>query len=870
MKRILGIVLSCALLLGLTGMVSLADTYSKEVALISELRDGRNESVRVGADANGGLSVEQTGWTPWVMIYTDAAKAFTANTGETLYLVYDFTVPADTTVQVTLSGWQNSVSAAIGGTNTGIADGGDAVTILAGTYKGAIPVDKADFGDNGRFGVAGTGVVVRTLKLASGTAGGSESTEPSAPESTASTPSDPSTEPGEGKDLIAKITNGSNPSDPTVITDTGSGFVISQNAGWNVWILHFSDDAVLFGSLAGDDLYLEYDMTISGNGHLCMNEWNHSIAAAIAEAQGVDTVPGDEGGVLLAEGTYTGRIPFDASFVGETGRLGIAGTGATIRTFRFVSGTATSTDPSTPDVTVEPVSELSEPSSGIKGDVNHDLSVDMKDVLLARKYIAKRVTEIDTWAADVNSDGDVNMKDVLLMRKYIARIIDSFDNGGTDPTSQDSVDPSTPSTPSTEPSTDPSTEPSTDPSTEPSTEASQDTSVEPQAPIIGADGSFLDNFNTGVDPDLWYISTQSWGGATNGCKAENVNYTANGELVLTAHGKLYKGTIGGRDGSRTGACLVSKNPLGPGSYEVKMKCLPRLGTCTAMWTYFNDGRNHEIDIELPGNTDTFKYSLFTTWLTEENYLSQYTIPDYYHNDGEWHTYRFDWHTNPSRIEWYVDGKLEMTATTHVPTAAGRFWVGVWLPNEWCGDPDFETAHMLVDYVKYTPFNEPFEATGGTYRSAAPLEAYPQAPIALPVNNYVANGSFDNDLYAWTTGGSVSCVTGADGKALSLDSASSTALQLISSMDAKGLYRFTADAKVTSAGGKATLTIEPIAQNKRTVLGSYTIEYTGTSFETKSLDVTMPNGTAFVRITLSGSAGSVFDHLYLTQPSRGDF
>ena len=37
-----------------------------------------------------------------------------------------------------------------------------------------------------------------------------------------------------------------------------------------------------------------------------------------------------------------------------------------------------------------------------------------------------------------------------------------------------------------------------------------------------------------------------------------------------------------------------------------------------------------------------------------------------------------------------------------------------------------------------------------------------------------------------------------------------------------------------------------------------------------LDVTLPSGAAFVRITLSGSAGSVFDHLYLTQPSRGDF
>ena len=853
MKKVLSIVLVCALVLGLTGVVSFADGFSKEVALISELRDGRNESVRVAADANGGLSVEQTGWTPWVMMYTDEAKAFTANAGETLYLVYDFTVPEDTTVQITLNAWNNSVSAAIGGTNTGVADGGDAVTILAGTYKGAIPINKEDLGENGRFGVAGTGVVIRELKLASGKDIGAESTEPSAPDTTSapeSTTSVPTILP-ESVDLITKITNGSNPSDPTVITDTGSGFTITQNPGWNVWVLYFSEDAALFGSQAGDDLILVYDMTIDGYGHLCMNEWSHSIAADIAQHRGVDTVPAEDGTPMLPAGTYQGWIYIDATFIGETGRLGIAGNGATIRTFKLAK--AEHPDHSEDESSEEETTDYA--PCVLKGDVDDDHDVTMKDVLLTRKYIAKidNVDWINMWAADVNSDNDVNMKDVLLMRKYIAGLIRSFDDISVEPTSEVPGDPSA------------------EPSQEPSTEPSQEPSGEPQGPIIGEDGSFFDNFNTGVDPDLWYISTQSWGGATNGCKAENVNYTAAGELVLTAHGSLYQGTVGGRDFSRTGACLVSKNPLGPGSFEVRMKCLPRLGTCTAMWTYFNDGsRNHEIDIELPGNTNTFKYSLFTNWLTEENYISQNTVPSYYHNDGEWHTYRFDWHTDPARIDFYVDGKLEMTSTTKIPTAAGRFWVGVWLPKEWCGEPDFETAHMLVDYVKYTPFNEPYESTGGTYRSGAALDAYPKAPIALPVNNYVANGSFDNDLFAWTISGDATCVAGEDGKAISLNTASATATQRISSMDAKGLYRFTADAKVASAGDKATLKIEALAQNKSTVLGTYTIEFDKTAFETKSLDVTLPSGAAFVRITLSGSAGSVFDHLYLTQPSRGDF
>ena len=62
------------------------------------------------------------------------------------------------------------------------------------------------------------------------------------------------------------------------------------------------------------------------------------------------------------------------------------------------------------------------------GDANRDNNVDMKDVLLIRKFVAHLITEqdINFPAADVNFDGSVDMKDVLLVRKFIAHIIDSF------------------------------------------------------------------------------------------------------------------------------------------------------------------------------------------------------------------------------------------------------------------------------------------------------------------------------------------------------------------------------------------------------------------------------------------------------------
>ena len=79
------------------------------------------------------------------------------------------------------------------------------------------------------------------------------------------------------------------------------------------------------------------------------------------------------------------------------------------------------------------------------------------------------------------------------------------------------------------------------------------------------------------------------------------------------------------------------------------------------------------------------------------------------NDGEWHVYKFVWHTGDdneqARVEYYVDGELICTNTEFIPNKAGRFWVGVWFPKYWAGNPDFAEGEMLVDYVKITPYNE---------------------------------------------------------------------------------------------------------------------------------------------------------------------
>ncbi len=56
------------------------------------------------------------------------------------------------------------------------------------------------------------------------------------------------------------------------------------------------------------------------------------------------------------------------------------------------------------------------------GDANDDGTVNMKDVLTLRSYLADIPVSLHELYADANGDSDINMKDVLLLRKYMADI----------------------------------------------------------------------------------------------------------------------------------------------------------------------------------------------------------------------------------------------------------------------------------------------------------------------------------------------------------------------------------------------------------------------------------------------------------------
>ncbi len=318
-------------------------------------------------------------------------------------------------------------------------------------------------------------------------------------------------------------------------------------------------------------------------------------------------------------------------------------------------------------------------------------------------------------------------------------------------------------------------------------------------PVIAANNAsdiFYEDFSGDIlNSDKWLIAEKNWGGTVTvngktedyngGVIAENVTLS-NGNLVLTGLGNYYDGELRGinrdqsrrGDGKRCGGAIATREYFGSGSYEIRAKIAPELGCCSAMWTfeyeehYFEDKLqivNHEIDIEFPGRDENGNFSLShalcTTWTGESDNEHKTAIP-YCGNqaDGEFHTYRFDWHTGSEteipRVDYYFDDVLTYTSYDFIPTNESRFWLGLWFPKNWAGTPDFEQTEFEVDYVRITPFHE----SGDTPQN----ESYPDSgwseKAILPKgwllwHNYSDYSALDSKLYLRSPDGTTETISG---------------------------------------------------------------------------------------------------------------
>src|SRR5690554_204877 len=78
---------------------------------------------------------------------------------------------------------------------------------------------------------------------------------------------------------------------------------------------------------------------------------------------------------------------------------------------------------------------------------------------------------------------------------------------------------------------------------------------------LDLDNVIFDDFDNGIDPNMWVIGNSKWGVGNGGVIYQNVNYTADGVVVLQANGDLYEGDlkgIGNNHGRRTGAMIKTR------------------------------------------------------------------------------------------------------------------------------------------------------------------------------------------------------------------------------------------------------------------------------------------------------------------------
>lgn len=238
---------------------------------------------------------------------------------------------------------------------------------------------------------------------------------------------------------------------------------------------------------------------------------------------------------------------------------------------------------------------------------------------------------------------------------------------------------------------------------------------------------FFDDFQgSSLDTTAWKVANQVWGNVpheiTNGGVVPQNVWVQQGNLVIEAHGNQYTGPVQGfEQNTRVGGAVYTAQPFGSGRFEVRAKICPHPGALSAFWTYYfeNDDYNHEIDFEMPGHNkppyggadSDLRYGLLTSWRGIDT-AHYHTFDTYFGHqvDGQYHLYRFEWHTGGAgeapRVDWYYDDTLLASNVTpsQIPTHVTSFWLGVWFPT-WVAAADFDTAYMYIDWVRITPYHE---------------------------------------------------------------------------------------------------------------------------------------------------------------------
>jgi endo-1,3-1,4-beta-glycanase ExoK len=191
-------------------------------------------------------------------------------------------------------------------------------------------------------------------------------------------------------------------------------------------------------------------------------------------------------------------------------------------------------------------------------------------------------------------------------------------------------------------------------------------------PAAASDESFVDEFDT-FDESRWFVSDGWDNGPHQGCTwdADSVQ-PRDGFLRLTIEPR----TTGDRDFS----CgeIQTREFLGYGVYEVRMRALASPGTVSAFFTYTGPVHENpwdEVDIEILGK-DTTQAQL-NIYVDGEG--GQEKLVDLGFDSAEgMNDYAFVWEEDALR--WYINGELvrEMTSEAQpLPSVRSKLYLSVW-------------------------------------------------------------------------------------------------------------------------------------------------------------------------------------------------
>ena len=204
-------------------------------------------------------------------------------------------------------------------------------------------------------------------------------------------------------------------------------------------VLTLSADATEFelGDEALKAVNFDVEYTFDATNRLLVDvvDANGDDVFCTALAAGLETFAVDMSGFEV--GTYTVTVTaYDGvnAIVSNSVEVEVKEKPTTEPTATETEPTATGTEPSATGTETEPSATVTEPSTTgteaedvLYGDSNGDGNVNMKDVLILRKFLAGIDVSYVARNSDVNGDGNVNMKDVLILRKFLAGIITVID-----------------------------------------------------------------------------------------------------------------------------------------------------------------------------------------------------------------------------------------------------------------------------------------------------------------------------------------------------------------------------------------------------------------------------------------------------------